>query len=149
MRRRSDFYPTFPSIVNDFLRGDLSDWMNLDFPEMNITVPAMNVIESEDNFTIEVAAPGMQKEDFKVNLDRNILTISSERKEERNSDGEGKFNRREFSYQSFQRSFNVPDNMVEGDKIEAKYKDGILYVTLPKKEEAKRVVSKPREISIA
>lgn len=151
LMRNSDYYSAFPSIVSDFLKGDLSDWMNLNFSSTNSTLPAMNVRETEEEFVIEVAAPGMQKSDFKINIARGVLTINSERKEENNFDNGdgGKYSRREFYYQSFQRSFNVPENIVDGDKIKAKYTDGILYVTLPKKEEVKKVISSPKEIAIS
>ena len=101
-------------------------------------MPAVNVRESNDEFMIEVAVPGMKRDDFKVELDNNVLTISSskeEKAEEKNRAGE--YTRREFSYQAFQRSFSLPEAKVEGGKISAKYTDGILYVTVPKREEAK------------
>ena len=95
---------------------------------------------------IEVAAPGMSKDDFTVNYDNGRLTISSERRNEKSDEGEN-YTRREFSYQSFQRSFNVPENIVSGDKISANYKDGILHIHLPKREEVKPKPS--REIKIS
>jgi len=84
-----------------------------------------------------MAAPGMNKEDFKVELDGNVLTISSEKQNENEvKDGE-RYSRREFSYQSFQRSFQLPKEVVDADKIEAKYENGVLKLVVPKKEEAK------------
>ena len=114
---------------------------------MGATLPAVNVKETNDDFIIEVASPGMKRDDFKVELDNHVLTISSEmegRHEEK--DRNGKYTRKEFSYQSFQRSFSLPENKVEGGKISAKYTDGILYVTIPKKEDAK--VKPARQISV-
>jgi HSP20 family protein len=105
------------------------------------------VKENDEAFEIEVAAPGMSKEDFKVNFENNVLTISSEKQEEKKEEEKGRYTRREFSYQSFQRSFTVPQELVEGEKISAKYCDGLLCINLPKKEEVK---PKPaREIMIS
>ncbi len=138
-------FPTIPSFVDNFFSRDLMDWNNSNFSSTNSTLPAVNIRENEDSFQIEVAAPGLAKENFKVNLDRNLLTISSEVRHEK-EEGDKKYSRHEFSYQSFQRSFTLPEAAVEGDKITAKYADGILYVTLPKREEIK---PKPaREIEI-
>ena len=104
--------------------------------------------ETNDDYLIEVAAPGMKRGDFKVELDNNVLTISSQpdEKREENDQNVG-YSRREFSYQSFQRSFSLPESKVEGDKIAAKYVDGILYVTIPKREEAK--VKPAKQIKVA
>jgi len=112
------------------------DWNNSNFSSTNSTIPAVNILENEESFVIEVAAPGMEKENFTVNLDGDRLLISSELKKE-NSENEANYSRREFSYQSFQRSFTIPEGTVDGEKIMAKYTDGILKVTLPKKEEIK------------
>ena len=121
------------------------DWNNSNFSGKNSTLPAVNIKEDEANFQIEVAAPGLAKENFKVNLDRNLLTISSELKQEK-EENEGKYSRREFSYQSFQRSFSLPEATVEGEKISAKYVDGILFVTLPKRNEIKPKPARDIEI---
>ena len=138
-------FPMFPSFLDNFLSRDLMDWNNSNFSSTNSTLPAVNIRENEESFTIEVAAPGLAKENFKVNLDRNRLVISSEQKEEKH-ESDKKYSRREFSYQSFERSFSLPEGTVDGDKIAAKYTDGILVITLPKREEVK---PKPaREIEI-
>jgi HSP20 family protein len=130
--------PSIPSLLNDFLAND---WLSSPFANWRTsgtTLPSVNVRETNDAFHIEVAAPGMKRDDFKVELDNNFLTISAEReqKNEDNNEREG-YTRREFSYQSFQRSFALPENKVEGEKIAARYVDGILNITVPKKEEAK------------
>ena len=138
-------FPTFPSFFDNFFSRDLMDWNNSNFSSTNSTLPAVNIREDEESFVIEVAAPGLVKDNFKVNFDRNRLVISSEQKEEKNENNK-KYSRREFSYQSFERSFSLPDGTVDGDKISAKYTDGILVVNLPKREEIK---PKPaREIEI-
>lgn len=143
LKRSSNYLPTF---WDNFFSRDLSDWGNTNFSSTDTTLPAVNVKETDESFEIEVAAPGMSKNDFKINMENNMLTISSEKQEERKEEEKGRFTRREFSYQSFQRSFTVPESVVDGEKISAKYADGILCISLPKREEVK---PKPaREISI-
>jgi HSP20 family protein len=104
--------------------------------------PAVNVQEDDKQFTLEMAAPGMKKDDFKINLDNQLLTISREEKEEK-EEKKDNYTRREFVYSSFSRSFRLPKSIVV-DKIKADYKDGILKISLPKDEKAKLT----REISV-
>ncbi len=145
-RLSDNLNPSFPSFFNRFFEGDLMDWSNSNFAGTNSTLPAVNVRENNDEFLIEVAAPGMTRENFRINYDNGRLTISSEKKDERSDREDEKYTRKEFSYMSFQRTFTVPENTVNGDKIEANYADGILRVTLPKRDEIK---PKPaREIKI-
>jgi len=108
-------------------------------------IPAVNISEKEDDFMLELAAPGMQKSDFKINLDNNVLTISSEKEDESEEKSE-KYSRKEFCYSSFSRSFTLPKS-INFDKIKADYKDGVLKVNLPKREDAK--VALNRQIEIA
>ena len=130
-------YSSFPSLMDKFFEGNLMDLDTFNFAGSNSTLPAVNVKESDNEFVIDVAAPGLKKGDFKLNYDNGRLTISSEKKVE-NQEKEGeKVTRCEFSYQSFQRSFTVPETVVNADKISAKYAEGILHVTLPKREEVK------------
>lgn len=146
-RLSNDWFPTFPSLVNRFFEGDLMDWNNENFAGSNSTLPAVNVKENDNEYLIEVAAPGLKRGDFKVNYDNGRLTISSEKRvEHEEKDGE-KVTRREFSYQSFQRSFTIPETTVAVDKITAKYEDGILHITLPKREEVKPKPAKEIKIS--
>lgn len=121
------------------------DWNESNFSTTNSTLPAVNIRENEESFMIEMAAPGLTKDNFKVNLDRNRLVISSELKEEKNENGE-KYSRREFSYQSFQRSFTLPEGIIDGDKISAKYNNGILMVSIPKRDEVKPKPAKEIDI---
>lgn len=107
-------------------------------------IPAVNVKEVEGSFQIEVAAPGLKKEDFKLSLHENRLSIST-KKEESSEEKTEKYTRQEFNYSSFQRTFNLPKS-VDGEKIEATYNDGILNINLPKKEEIKPAV---KEIAVA
>jgi HSP20 family protein len=106
-------------------------------------VPAVNIAESEGHYHIELAAPGLKKEDFKLDLDRNVLTISAEKTtEQENNDKQ--YNKREYSYTSFVRSFTLPDS-ADDAQIDATYTDGILKIDVAKKEEAKSI---RRQISI-
>ncbi len=116
---------------------NLFDWSDSDYLGVNMTMPSVNIKETSDEFLVEMAAPGMKKNDFHIELDNNILTIRSEmKKEEEVKEGE-RYTRKEFSYQSFQRSFNLNKDIVDDAKINATYADGILSIHLPKKEEAK------------
>jgi HSP20 family protein len=133
----------WPSLVDEFFGNDLLS--NVFDGYTGINAPAVNVVEGKEDFRIEVAAPGLEKNDFKLQLENNVLTISSE-KENKKEEKDGKYMRREFSYSSFKRSFSLP-NTIEADKIAATHKDGILYITVPKREEAK--VKPARQIAIA
>jgi HSP20 family protein len=125
-----------PALFDRFFEGDLFDWSNRNFSETNTTLPSVNIRENADAFEVELAAPGFSKKDFKIELSNNELIISSEKKvDNETKDGE-KFTKREFSYQSFSRSFTLP-NIVNSDKIAAKYENGILRISIPKIEEAK------------
>jgi HSP20 family protein len=107
-------------------------------------MPSVNIIEGKEDFRIEVAAPGLEKGDFKINLDNNVLTISSEKQDNR-EEKEERYMRREFSYTSFRRSFSLPQS-VEGDKIAAAHNNGVLTISIPKREEAKVKPAKQIEI---
>lgn len=148
VRSNGNLFPTIPSLFEDFILRDMLDTSRSNWKPNGASMPAVNVGETNDSFVIEVAAPGMKREDFHVELDNNVLTVSA-RVEERNDKKEdsGMYTRKEFSYQSFQRSFELPEDKVEGEKISAKYKDGILYITVPKREEAK--VKPPKQISVS
>ncbi len=139
--------PGMTNWFDDFLNRDMFDWANGNFSVTNTTLPAVNIKETEKSFEVEVAAPGMQKDNFKVELENNLLTISSEKKEEHKEKEGEKFTKREFSYQSFQRSFTLPQGLVEEDKIEAKYSDGVLHLIIPKSERAKKKMARTIKIS--
>jgi HSP20 family protein len=100
----------------------------------SLSLPATNVKENDQSFALEIAAPGLKKEDFKINLIDNRLTISVDKKEE-TEETKDNYHRREFSHEAFSRSFKLP-NAVDTKKIEASYEEGILHISLPKKEEA-------------
>lgn len=137
--RRSN-YPT----LSDFLE-DLWDERDLTLGSSKITMPAVNVTETDDHFRIYVAAPGFEKNDFNINVENNTLSISSEKQLEEKQDGE-RISRREYSYGSFQRSFNLPVT-VDTDKIKANYENGVLKISIPKREEAK--AKPPKQIKIS
>jgi HSP20 family protein len=118
------------------------------FPVVNnrtSSMPAVNIKEDEKKYSLELAVPGMDKKDLKIDINEDVLTISSESKQESEESRDG-YKRKEFSYSSFCRSFYIPDN-VNREKIEANYKDGILSVGLPKQEEEKSKIT--RQISIS
>jgi HSP20 family protein len=130
------------SLFEDFFSNFPSRIMNEEFSGYNQTVPA-NIRENANAYILEIVAPGMDKSDFKVNIDNNILTVSAEKKSETKEENERQV-RREFNYKSFTRSFTV-DETIQSDKIQAKYENGVLFIDLPKKEEVK---ISPKEISI-
>jgi HSP20 family protein len=135
--------PFAPKHFNSFFGNNLLN--ELYTPAFSGSIPAVNVAENKEGFKIEVAAPGFLKGDFKLNLEKNQLTISAER-EQKEGETTDKYTTREFKYGSFQRTFTLP-NSVDGENIVANYADGILTVALPKREEAKE---KPaREIEVA
>lgn len=146
MTKRNESVPIFRSVFDDFFTKDLFDWNSKHFSDLGSTLPSVNVKETERGFNVELAAPGMQKEDFNIELNHNVLTISSEQKDEKSEeDYDGRYTRREFNYQSFSRSFTLPEN-ADHSKIEASYDDGVLYVSIPKKEIVSKLSSKTIEI---
>ena len=135
----------FPTMFDRTFENEWRNWPDLNFSSSNTSLPRVNIGENNDEFRIEVAAPGMKREDFKVNYDNGKLTISSDFNE--TVDEGERFTLREFSYQAFQRTFNISREMVDGEKIRASYEDGILTILLPKREEIKP--RPPREITIS
>ena len=121
--------PFFPSLIDDFIN---QDW-NLKTPS-STTLPAVNIKDLDAQFEIELAVPGMKKSDFEIEVEDGLLSISSSLEEEQVTE-KGKFTRREFSYNSFKRTFTIPDS-VDPSNIEAQYSDGVLQLRLPKRKEA-------------
>ncbi|SHI78374.1 heat shock protein Hsp20 [Mesonia phycicola] len=137
-----------PSIFDDMFK---TDWLGgtSNVNNIGVSIPAVNIQETEDNFLVEVAAPGKKKEDFNIELNNDVLTISSEAKKENTETKEeatGKFTRREFSYSTFKRAFSLPET-VDSSKINASYENGVLLINLPKKEEAKVQAKRFIEVS--
>ena len=133
---------SMPFAFDDFFKP-WNEWFdngNTNLWARAMNIPAVNVAEHKDEYIVELAVPGMKKDDFAINVDGNILTISSE-KEESKEEKEKKFTRKEYNYASFSRSFTLPDE-VNMDKIDAKYENGILKIVLPRKVEAKKIAAK-------
>ncbi len=125
-----------PSLFDDFFKP-WNEWFdNGSMMQRTMQMPAVNITEEKDAYHVSLGVPGMKKEDFKIDVDGNMLTISSE-KEETKEEKEKKFTRMEYNYTSFSRSFTLPDEVVK-DKIEATYKDGVLNIILPRIEAASK-----------
>lgn len=126
----------FPSVMDELFK----DWAG--GTQFNRMIAPVNIKETDESYTVELMAPGMKKEDFNIEIDNDLLTISAEVKSENTEQEEGKYTRREFSYSSFKRAFTLPESVKEDD-INASYQDGILRIALPKKEEA---LPKPKRL---
>ncbi|POY40927.1 heat-shock protein [Flavobacterium alvei] len=126
------------NFFDDFITKDLFDWTDRNFAAIGSNLPSVNLKETDTEIEVELAAPGMKREDFKVEVDNDMLMISSEKEEKKEEVSKKEnFIRREFNYQSFSRTFSLPETIDE-NKIEANYKDGILHVVVGKKEGAKK-----------
>lgn len=134
----------FPRFFDDFVTKELDQLFDTSGFQGR-RLPATNVKETEDHYALELAVPGFAKEDFKVELDQDLLTVSVE-KEDNQEEKNDEFVKREFRYHNFSRSFRLPENAVDGDKIVAKYDTGILTLTLPKREEVKPKPARTIEI---
>lgn len=145
---RDQFLPDFTNVLNELFEDDF-------FSKGKYT-PAVNIKDNKDEYQIEVAAPGLDKGDFKISLDKDVLTISAEKKAEKvenkgettdeHKKSKPTYTRREFSYQSFSRSFTLPKT-VKHDEIEANYKNGVLNIVVPKEDAAKDNGAKTIDIS--
>ena len=131
IRRNNHF---FPSIWSDFMNDN---WERTATDNKSVSIPAVNVKDNEDKFVVELAAPGLKKENIQINLENKLLTISAEEKSEKTEkDDNSDYTRKEFNYSSFSRSFTLPE-IVESDNISASYQDGVLSITIPKAEKQK------------
>ena len=137
--RKQSLLPTFTNVLDNIFNDDFFTARPV------VNAPAFNIKEEKDGFAIEIAAPGLKKEDFNVELKNGLLTISAEQKTEEKETKE-KYIRRGFSYQSFKRSFQLPKT-VDATKVSANYESGILTLALPKKEEAKELAKRTIEIA--
>lgn len=140
-------FATLPSLstwVDDFFKNELGTEFMSNF-NSGMTLPAVNIKETAEEYLIELAIPGMNKSDFNIDVDNKVLSISSE-VETKNEDTNENYTRREFGYSSFKRTFTLPET-VEEEKVMATYEDGILCVHLPKREEAKQKPARRIEIS--
>jgi|LakMenEpi03Aug12_release.lakeMendotaPanAssembly.Ray.scaffolds.fasta_scaffold1091327_1 HSP20 family protein len=136
---------TLPTFFSDFFQSDpffKPGWLEREFGK---TVPSANIKESDKDFRIELIAPGFKKEEFNIDFDDEMVTISGEKKEEKTTEKD-RFTRKEYSYNSFSRAFDLPKN-ANLEKMAAKYEDGVLKITLPKQAEAKEKAKKKVVVS--
>lgn len=132
----------FPTVFEDFFKP-WNEWFdNSGFGGRTMKMPAVNVMDNKDNYMVTLAAPGLNKNDFKIDVEGNMLIISSE-KEENKEEKEAKYTRKEYSYTSFSRSFNLPEEVIK-EKIIATYEDGVLKLTLPKLVSSKKATTGKR-----
>ncbi|CDF79527.1 small heat shock protein [Formosa agariphila KMM 3901] len=143
-RNSNQNFPTLSTWLDDVFNRDLPSVFSSNF-NTGMTLPQVNIKETADAFVVDMAVPGLKKSDFHIDLDNQLLSISTEVKEE-NEHKEDNYTRREFGYSSFKRTFTLPES-VNDEKINATYKEGILCVTLPKKEEAKQKPARSITIS--
>lgn len=133
LTRRNEGATTLPGLMSDFFNVDpffKPGWLDR---ELSRNMPAVNIKETEKEFRIEVVAPGFKKEEFSIDLEGDVLTLSAERKSEtKEEDPDARYTRREYNYSSFVRSFSLPENS-QPEKIKAHYEDGVLHLDLPKK----------------
>jgi HSP20 family protein len=134
LAKKADF---MPSVFDDFFKP-WNNWFENDFFNgKSMNVPAVNITDNKDDFVVSLAVPGMKKDDFNIDVEGNMLTISCD-KEEKKEEKDSRYTRKEYNYSSFSRSFTLPDEIMK-EKIEARYEDGVLKLMLPKKEEAKKM----------
>lgn len=127
--------PMFSDVFNDFFNQGING--------INHRLPAVNISESAEAFKIELAAPGLSKDDFKINLEKDVISISTEKKQEAKEEN-SQYTRKEFSYHSFKRSFTLPEN-ANKEEIRAEYKDGVLHISIAKVKATQELV---KEISV-
>lgn len=139
VRTRRNGFNDFPSLFDEFF----NDWNQGSM--VKPTSVSVNVRESDEAYTLEVVAPGFEKEEFNLSLENNMLTISHEKKSESN-ESEHNYTRREYHFQSFKRSFRLPENGIDLEQISAAYKAGVLHIVLPKKKKEEVKTSKFIEI---
>ncbi|MAO09664.1 MAG: heat-shock protein [Flavobacteriaceae bacterium] len=140
----SGTFPTWSSWMDELLNNDLPSVFQSNF-NTGLSLPKVNISETDDAYEVQLASPGMKKDDFNIEIDNQVLTISSDMEIE-DEEKEDNYTRREFGYSSFKRSFTLPES-VDDSKIQAKYNEGILHIELPKREEAKKKPARSIEIS--
>ena len=138
-------FPTLSNWLDDIFNRDLIPSVFTSNFNTGITLPKVNIKETANDFAVEMAVPGLKKSDFQIDIDNQVLSISTETKED-NEHKEENYTRREFGYSSFKRTFTLPKS-VNADKINASYNEGILSILLPKKEEAKQKPARSIKIS--
>ena len=144
--KRNGRINTLPTVWDDFLNQDVFNWGS-GYQNSSTTMPAVNIKENQDNFQVEMVAPGMKKEDFKIQLDGHTLTITCEKQDQKEERDDETYSGKEFNYASFYRTFHLPKDVVNSDKIEAKYENGLLNLVIPKREEARQMPARLISIS--
>jgi HSP20 family protein len=140
--KRNGLFPAVNTLMDDFFTRDVFDWTDKNFSAIGSSLPSANLKETDNRLEVELAAPGMKKDDFKVEIENNLLKISSEKEEEfEETRKKDNYVRKEFSYHSFYRSFYLPET-VDENKVQANYKDGVLHVVIDKKEGNKKSITK-------
>ena len=147
LKRNSSLPGFLPALFfDDVLHRDAFNWGMSHFSDTNTTIPAVNIKETPDNYEVEMAVPGMTKKDFKVELQGNILSISSQKAAKQEQRQDVIYTSREFSYQSFSRTFTLQKDVVDTENIQATYEDGLLHLIIPKKDHVKQ--KQPKLIDI-
>lgn len=144
-KNRNINYPTWSSWIDDLFGVDETPWFSRNF-NTGITSPKVNIKETTESYVVEMAVPGLKKSDFEISIEKKILSISAEVEKKNEEETDNGYSLREFGFSSFNRSFTLPET-VDDNKINATYKEGILNVYIPKKEEAKQ--KPPRTIKIS
>ena len=137
VKNNPTFFPAIPFLLDEFFNKDWNDSSLSTWRNPVSTLPAVNISEDNDNIHISMAAPGLKRDDFKIEYEHEVLVVSSEHQNTQ-EDNTGEYFRREFNYEGFRRAFTLPANKVKGDAISAKYTDGILKITVPKTEDSKK-----------
>lgn len=128
---KRNLFPGFSGLLDDFFNDEMIH------DRMVGTMPSVNIRENEDSYFVELAAPGMKRDDFKIEIDNRQLSVSSTKEDSKEEkDKDGKYTMREFNYHTFRRTFSLPES-ADSEKISAKYNDGVLNISIAKKEEAK------------
>jgi|LAHU01.1.fsa_nt_gb HSP20 family protein len=142
--KRSDYAPAYVNFFDDFFgRNFMNEFFN---NEVKTTLPTANIVENENDYQVELAVPGYDKKDFSIQLNENVLTIKAETKSEKEeTKSNQQFTRKEHYYASFERHFTLPDT-VKVESIEASYENGLLKITLPKKDEKEIETAKLIEV---
>lgn len=143
--RKNSLAPTVSRFLNDDW-ATLFDWSDHGFINSPSSIPAVNITENDNEFNVEVAAPGMKRDDFIIELNNGVLSIESQKNQENEETTDQNYTRKEFAYMSFKRTFTLAEDLIDEDKISAKYEDGLLKIVLPKKEEARPKPAKRIEI---
>ena len=147
LKRNGQLQSKVPHLFDDLFNRDIFNWGLSNYSDTNTTIPAVNIRETADHYEVQVAAPGMTKNDFSVELVGNTLIIGSEKQSENDANHDFRYTAKEFSYQSFSRTFTLQKEVVDTEKIRATYENGLLNLTIPKKEEARQ--KGPRRIEIS